>query len=39
MRVDIHPADFSLPGHVATLESLLERASGREAVTYDELLG
>jgi predicted deacetylase len=39
MRVDIHPADFSLPGHVATLESLLERASGHEAVTYDELLG
>jgi predicted deacetylase len=39
MRVDIHPADFSLPGHVATLEQLLARASGREAVTYDELLG
>jgi predicted deacetylase len=39
MRVDIHPADFDLPGHVATLESLLQRADGRDAVTYDELLG
>ncbi|HUO73336.1 MAG TPA: DUF2334 domain-containing protein [Solirubrobacteraceae bacterium] len=39
MRIDIHPADFDLPGHVATLESLLERADGRTAVTYDELLG
>src|SRR6202022_96927 len=39
MRVDIHPADFDLPGHVATLESLLQRAGGRDAVTYDELLG
>jgi predicted deacetylase len=38
MRIDIHPADFDLPGHVATLEALLERAAGREAVTYDELL-
>ena len=38
MRVDIHPADFDLPGHVATLEGLLERAAGRESVTYDELL-
>jgi predicted deacetylase len=38
MRVDIHPADFDLPGHVATLESLLERAAGRDSVTYDELL-
>ena len=38
MRVDIHPADFDLPGHVATLASLLERAGSRDAVTYDELL-
>jgi predicted deacetylase len=38
MRVDIHPADFDLPRHVATLESLLVRAGGREPVTYDELL-
>ncbi len=39
MRIDVHPADFDLPGHVATLESLLERAAGRDVVTYDELLG
>jgi predicted deacetylase len=38
MRVDIHPADFDYPGHIATLESLLERAEGRRSVTYDELL-
>jgi predicted deacetylase len=38
MRVDVHPADFDLPGHVATLESLLDRANGRDVVTYDELL-
>jgi hypothetical protein len=38
MRIDVHPADFDLPGHVATLDALLERAAGRDAVTYDELL-
>jgi predicted deacetylase len=38
MRVDIHPADFDLPGHVATLEKLLDRATRRDAVTYDEIL-
>jgi predicted deacetylase len=38
MRVDVHPADFDLPGHVATLESLLQHADGRDVVTYDELL-
>jgi predicted deacetylase len=37
MRVDIHPADFDLPGHIATLEGLLDRARGRTAVTYDDL--
>jgi len=37
-RLDIHPADFALPAHVATLETLLERAAGRDSVTYDELL-
>jgi predicted deacetylase len=37
MRVDIHPADFDLPRHRATLEALLDRAEGREVVTYDEL--
>jgi len=39
MRIDVHPADFDLPGHVATLESLLARAHHRGVVTYDELLG
>lgn len=39
MRLDIHPADFDLPGHVATLESVLALARGRRAVTYDELAG
>ena len=38
MRVDIHPADFDLPRHIATLQSLLDLACGRDAVTYDELL-
>jgi predicted deacetylase len=38
MRVDIHPADFDLPGHVNTLASLLNRADGRDVVTYDELV-
>jgi predicted deacetylase len=38
MRIDIHPADFDLPRHVATLETLLARSAGRQVVTYDELL-
>jgi predicted deacetylase len=38
MRLDVHPADFDLPGHVATLEHLLEHANGRDVVTYDELV-
>jgi predicted deacetylase len=38
MRIDVHPADFEHPGHVAAIESLLTRADGRRAVTYDELL-
>lgn len=39
MRLDIHPADFDQPRHVATLERILEQASaqGRIAVTYDDL--
>ena len=39
MRIDIHPADFDLPRHVATLDRLLTRARGREVVTYDQLVG
>ncbi len=38
MRLDIHPADFDLPRHVATIESLLERAAERAVVTYDQLV-
>jgi len=38
MRLDIHPADFDHRGHVATLEALLARAAGHEAVTYDQLV-
>jgi predicted deacetylase len=38
MRVDVHPADFDHPRHVATLEALLRRACDHEAVTYDQLL-
>ena len=38
MRIDVHPVDFDHPGHVATLEWLLERAASRQAVTYDELV-
>lgn len=38
MRVDVHPADFDLPGHVSTLEALLELARTRTAVTYDQLV-
>jgi predicted deacetylase len=38
LRLDVHPADFDHPGHVEALERILERAGGREAVTYDELV-
>jgi uncharacterized protein len=38
MRLDIHPRDFDLSGHVAVLEGLLAGAAEREVVTYDELL-
>jgi predicted deacetylase len=37
LRIDVHPADFALPAHVATLERLLDLARGRDAITYDEL--
>lgn len=37
-RLDVHPADFDLPAHVEAIESLLELAGGREAVTYDQLV-
>jgi predicted deacetylase len=38
LRIDVHPADVALPGHRATLESLLARAEGRTVVTYDQLV-
>jgi predicted deacetylase len=39
MRLDIHPADFDQPGHIVTLEHVLEQArgQGRTPVTYDDL--
>ena len=37
MRLDVHPADFDLPRHVAAIERVLQRAEGRRAITYDEL--
>ena len=39
MRLDVHPADFDLPGHVATVEAILELAGGRRVITYDDLGG
>ncbi len=39
MRLDVHPEDFRLSGHIATINALLQRARGREIVTYDQLLG
>jgi hypothetical protein len=38
LRLDLHPADFEHPRHVLALESVLQRARGRQAVTYDELV-
>jgi predicted deacetylase len=40
MRVDIHPADFDQPSHIATLERVLEQAhrERRTVVTYDDLV-
>ena len=35
--LDLHPADFDRPRRVLALESVLRGASGRRAVTYDEL--
>ena len=37
-RLDVHPADFGHPRHVAALERVLERAAEREPVTYDEVV-
>lgn len=37
LRLDLHPADFDRPRHVAAVEHVLERARDRVAVTYDDL--
>lgn len=37
LRLDLHPADFDHPRHVAAIERVLERARDRVAVTYDDL--
>jgi predicted deacetylase len=37
LRLDVHPADFDSPKHIATLERLIEQAAGRECVTYESL--
>lgn len=37
LRLDLHPADFDHPRHVAAVERVLERARDRVAVTYDDL--
>ncbi|MBE2320094.1 DUF2334 domain-containing protein [Solirubrobacter sp. CPCC 204708] len=37
MRLDLHPADFDHPRHLAALERVLGRTRARTAVTYDDL--
>jgi hypothetical protein len=38
LRLDLRPSDLDHPNHMLALEWVLKRsASGREAVTYDEL--
>jgi hypothetical protein len=36
LRLDVHPADFDFPGHVAAIDAALRR-SALHSVTYDEL--
>jgi hypothetical protein len=38
LRLDMHPADFDLPGHVAALDAVLSRRRLR-TVSYDDLCG
>ena len=37
IRLDLHPADFDHAGHVRAVEHVLQKAHGRQAVTYDDL--
>jgi len=37
LRLDVHPADFDQPRHLAALECVLAHADHRRPVTYDEL--
>jgi hypothetical protein len=37
LRLDIHPGDFGLPGHITTFAEILRRAGGRQVVTYDDM--
>jgi predicted deacetylase len=37
LRIDVHPADFDLPRHVAALDAVLRRSSRRQPITYDDL--
>ena len=39
LRLDLHPADLDHPRHVGALEHVLQGASGRRPVTYDDLAG
>jgi Uncharacterized protein conserved in bacteria (DUF2334) len=37
LRIDVHPADFDLPRHVAALDAVVRRSSRRQPMTYDDL--
>ncbi|MBJ7331828.1 MAG: DUF2334 domain-containing protein [Solirubrobacteraceae bacterium] len=38
LRLDLHPADLDHPRHMLALDSVLQRAGRRSAVTYDDLV-
>ena len=38
LRLDVHPTDFDRPDRLEAIAAMLDSASGREPVTYDELL-
>lgn len=39
LRLDVHPADFDHPGHVAALAAVLRSQRRRSALTYDDIAG